>query len=263
MNEAKKAYNNYYNGLDGGIGGNSRFHWINNALLKDLSGKCVLDVGCGEGSLLKILQANNNTVFGIDVSEIGRDKCREKGIECHVIDISAEKFPYADDRFDVVLCLETLEHIENPHFCAYEIKRVLKEGGIFIASIPSPKIRHPYIYPGLFELKNFKRFLELCSFEIKEIRGWGQAAMFAGLSAWLKKQDNFLAECLERSIFYISRKRNLILRKRLKTPFSWSHLFNFICVNHKSDKNLVEKVAEGTLPEEAKNYAKYSRPSAL
>lgn len=177
MNKTKKAYADYYKGLETPIGGYDRFLWVDSTLLSNQFGKTILDVGCGEGTLLSMLKAKQNKVFGIDASEAGRTASQKKDIDCRVVDISTEKFPYNDDIFDIVLCLETLEHIENPHNCIWEIKRVLKEKGLFIVSIPNSKILHPYVYPGLFELKNFKTFLQLNSFEIQKIIGWGQAAM--------------------------------------------------------------------------------------
>lgn len=232
MDMAKKAYNGYYKSLDTAIGGDERFCWVSEVLLKDVSGKRILDVGCGEGSLLRMLGDKGNTVSGIDASESGRISCEEKGIDCAVIDISSEKFPSSDDSFDIILCLETLEHLENPHHCIWEIKRVLKEGGLFIVGIPNPAILHPYIYPGLFELENFKEFLRLNSFEIVKVKGWGQAAS--------RRASGMLR--------YFIRKRNLLMRKHTGTPLRWSYSVNFVCVNKKKDKTLVEELAEETFP---------------
>lgn len=232
MDRTKKAYGEYYKGLDTAIGGDERFLWVSGTLLKNTAGKTILDVGCGEGSLLRMLKDKGNDVFGIDVSESGQRFCIAKGIECAVIDISSDKFPLKDNAFDIVLCLETLEHIENPHHCIWEIKRVLKENGIFIVSIPNPKILHPYIYPGLFDVKNFKEFLRLNSFEIIKVKGWGQASSrrAAGM------------------LHYLIRKRNLVMRKHTGTPLSYSYCLNFICVNRKKDKTLSEQLAEETRP---------------
>ena len=118
-----------------------------------------------------MLKEKDNDVFGIDVSEEGVNACREKGIACEHVDISTEKFSFKDNTFDVVLCLETIEHVENPHHCIWEIKRILKKDGIFIISIPNAKNLHPYIYPGLFKYRNFTNFLDLNSFEILRVPG--------------------------------------------------------------------------------------------
>ncbi|MGD2279475.1 MAG: class I SAM-dependent methyltransferase [Candidatus Omnitrophota bacterium] len=248
MSKAKEAYSSYYKGLKTPIGGAERFLWVNNTLLKNTAGKTILDIGCGEGTLLKMLKEKGNKVFGLDASREGLVACREKGIDSEVIDISTEKFAFKNDTFDIVLCLETLEHLENPYHCILETKRVLKEGGTFIVSIPNSKILHPYIYPGLFEFRNFKHFLLLNHFKIICIKGWGQSVMFSRISRWLKFRNSILARSLERFIYYLSRKRNVLMRNHIGTPFIYSYSWNFICSNHKCDKTLLEHVAEYTNP---------------
>ncbi|MDD5423669.1 MAG: class I SAM-dependent methyltransferase [Candidatus Omnitrophica bacterium] len=248
MDDAKKAYGGYYKGLDTAIGGDGRFRWVSEFLLKDIAGKAVLDVGCGEGSLLRMLKEKGNSVYGIDASESGKKSCEEKGVECAVVDTSSEKFPLKDDSFDVVLCLETLEHLENPHHCVWEMKRVLKEGGLFIASIPGPKVCHPYIYPGLFGIKNFREFLWANGFKILKVKGWGQSPAFIKMNKWLQKQDSDIARNTAEVLHYIGRKRNMLMRKHAGTPLNFSHCVNFVCVNRKQDKTLAQRIAEETHP---------------
>jgi len=248
MSKAKEAYSSYYKGLKTPIGGGERFSWVSNTLLKDTTGKTILDIGCGEGTLLKMLKTKGNKVFGLDASKEGLIACQEKGVDSKIIDISTEKFMFEDDKFDIVLCLETLEHLENPYHCILETKRVLKKGGLFIASIPNHKILHPYIYPGLFEFKNFKTFLSLNYFKIIDIQGWGQSIMFSKISRWLKLRNSIFARGLERFIYYLSRKRNGLMRNHIGTPVIYSYSWNFTCINHKCDKTLLERVAEGTSP---------------
>ncbi|KKM75534.1 hypothetical protein LCGC14_1389280 [marine sediment metagenome] len=249
MGKAKKAYRQYYKGLKTAIGGNERFAWVRDILLENVTGKVILDVGCGEGTLLKMLKDNNNDVFGIDASETGVFSCEQKGLSCALADISIDEFPYHNDMFDIVLCFETVEHIESPHHCFWEIKRVLKDKGTFIISIPNPKNLHPYIYPSLFSFKNFKTFLLMNSFTIINIKGWGQATILNKLNRWLKSKNGLLCtKYMSRLLHFISRKRNLLMRKKIGTPFSYSYSFCFSCLSHKKDKTLMEQVAEETHP---------------
>ncbi|MDD5270474.1 MAG: class I SAM-dependent methyltransferase [Candidatus Omnitrophica bacterium] len=248
MDDAKKSYSGYYKGLGGAIGGDDRFRWVNDCLLEGISGKAVLDVGCGEGSLLRMLKEKGNSVYGIDASQSGQEACRAKGVECAVVDISSEKFPLKDDSFDIVLCLETLEHLENPHHCVWEMKRVLKEGGTFIASIPGPKVSHPYIYPGLFGIKNFREFLWANGFKILKVKGWGQSPAFTKAKKWLLEKETPIARNTADVLHYIGRKRNMIMRKHSGTPLNFSHCVNFVCLNRKQEKTLAARVAENTNP---------------
>jgi SAM-dependent methyltransferase len=104
------------------------------------------------------LVKESNEVFGVDVSETAVARCREKGIKALGLDVSSEALPFDDGFFDVVICLETLEHLMNPYFAVTEIRRVLKEKGRLICSVPNPLTGHPYLYPGLFEFKFFCKF---------------------------------------------------------------------------------------------------------
>lgn len=244
MSRTKKAYEGYYKGLKTAIGGPERFNWYGDVFLSNIKDKTILDLGCGEGSLLKILEGQGNKVFGIDASKTAQILCKEKGIDCILLDISTELFPYNDNTFDIVLCLATLEHVENPCHCIYEVKRVLKEKGTFIASIPNPKNLHPLLYPGLFDVKNFKRFLTLNCFEIINIKGWGQTMMLHRLYVWLGQKNKILAKFL----YYLTRKRNWLMRKHIGTPLTYCFMYIFVCLNYGMDKTLTEEVAEGTYP---------------
>lgn len=59
-------------------------------------------------------------------------------VSISVFDIERERFPHADNSFDLVLCLEVLEHLAiDPMAMMAEVNRVLKPGGLFILSTPN------------------------------------------------------------------------------------------------------------------------------
>ncbi|MBF0331520.1 MAG: class I SAM-dependent methyltransferase [Candidatus Omnitrophica bacterium] len=248
MKDARESYRDYYKEQATAIGGDERFTWVMQEILKDVSGKKVLDVGCGEGTLLRMLRDAGNEVQGVDAAQTGKDLCVSKGLPCEVVDISRGAFPLADDAFDVVLCLETLEHLENPYHCISEIKRVLKKGGMFVASIPNPKSLHGYIYPGLFEFDNFEAFLELNGFKVTRQAWWGQNTMFNGLSRRLAACGCTWGQGLERFIYYLSRKRNAFLRNHCSTPRDWCWSLNFVCVNEVKHTDVLHEIAVETTP---------------
>jgi methionine biosynthesis protein MetW len=76
----------------------------------------LLDVGCGDGSVLRYFKEKGNvkSAIGVDVSELALRKAQESGIETHQLDISDqstwEKIPHAD----YVFLFEVLEHIPDP-----------------------------------------------------------------------------------------------------------------------------------------------------
>ena len=55
---------------------------------------------------------------------------------------NAEKLPYADNSFDLIVSLETIEHLDNPDKFLLELRRVIKPDGTIILSCPND----PYYY---------------------------------------------------------------------------------------------------------------------
>jgi len=97
----------------------------------------LLDVGCLEGSytLMYADKVGAGSVHGVDVSLV--DQAREKGIDAIQFDLnSGEKLPYDDGEFDVVVCIESLEHIYPTDFLLGEIRRVLKPAGNAVIDVP-------------------------------------------------------------------------------------------------------------------------------
>lgn len=242
-----KAHEDYYRHIEGSIGGTERFEWVYANFFKQDHDQKILEIGCGEGSLLALL-SRENQVHGVDISSSGVEKTRQKGIPCHLADASNERLPFEDSFFDVVICLETIEHVENPHRMIWEIKRALKENGRLLISIPSYKILHPYIYPGLFSKDNFTEFLKLNSLRVEKVAGWGQAAIFNRLLRSLRERKDWISNRLAEWIYYIGRKRGLLMRKRLGTPLCYAFCLNFMCRNIKKGISRVEEVALSTTP---------------
>jgi ubiquinone/menaquinone biosynthesis C-methylase UbiE len=97
----------------------------------------LLDVGCLEGSYTRMYAdtVGAGFVHGVDVSLT--DDARTKGIDAVEFDLnSGKKLPYADGEFDVVVCIESLEHIYPTDFTLREIRRVLKPGGTAVVDVP-------------------------------------------------------------------------------------------------------------------------------
>ena len=243
----KDSHKNYYNDMDGPIGGSDRFEWVATHFFKDIRGQKILEIGCGEGSLLGMLRGNHQ-VWGVDISESGVQKTRDKGIPCHHADASNETLPFGAGFFDIVITLETIEHVENPHRMLWEIKRVLKENGALLISIPGEKVYHPFIYPGLFTKKNFSLFLEQSGFRVGKIAGWGQAPLWSHWSHRAREEGNLFSKWIERIVYFIGRKRNLLMRKHLGTPLACAYCLNFWCANLKKDLTRIEEVAGQTTP---------------
>ena len=98
-------------------------------------GQKVLDISCGDGLLMSALSQKGAVVSGVDISEEGVKKCREKGLDVSVVDITTESLPFEDSTFDTVIMLDILEHLYAPEKLLEEAARVSKKN--IIISVPN------------------------------------------------------------------------------------------------------------------------------
>ncbi len=116
-----------------------RLDWIESAA--PLAGKKVLDVGCGGGLLSEGMAARGAHVTGIDLSEkplgVARLHLFESGLNVDYRLISAEAMAGAHPgEFDVVTCLEMLEHVPDPASIVAACARLVKPGGsVFFSTL--------------------------------------------------------------------------------------------------------------------------------
>ena len=97
----------------------------------------VLDVGCGDGTILYMLQKDYELEpYGIDISINAVNKAKERGIKASVANLN-EKIPFPNNYFNVIFCTDVLEHLFSPENALQEIYRVSKEDAIIIFSIPN------------------------------------------------------------------------------------------------------------------------------
>ena len=116
-----------------------RLDWIDGQA--GLAGKTVLDVGCGGGILSESMAQKGATVTGIDLSEkalgVARLHLLESGGKVDYRAISAEEFAErAAGSFDIVTCMEMLEHVPNPASTIAACATLASPGGhLFFSTI--------------------------------------------------------------------------------------------------------------------------------
>lgn len=112
---------------------------FNKLLLKLLEvkrGKKLLDVGCGEGFLVKEAENFGLDIYGIDISrEI--IKLAKKHCKAELKVANGEQIPYGDNKFDYVTSIGCLEHYNDMERGIREIARVLKRDGKALIYVPN------------------------------------------------------------------------------------------------------------------------------
>lgn len=116
-----------------------RLAWIDGHA--KIAGKKVLDVGCGGGILSESMAQRGALVTGIDLSDkalsVARLHLLESGISAAYRKVSAEELAgEAPGSFDVVTCMEMLEHVPNPASTIAACASLVKPGGhVFFSTI--------------------------------------------------------------------------------------------------------------------------------
>ncbi|HEX6157729.1 MAG TPA: bifunctional 2-polyprenyl-6-hydroxyphenol methylase/3-demethylubiquinol 3-O-methyltransferase UbiG, partial [Burkholderiales bacterium] len=116
-----------------------RLDWI--AQHASLEGAAVLDVGCGGGILAEAMARRGAKVTGIDLSEkalkVAQLHLLESKLDVQYQSVSAEDYAAAHaGKFDVVTCMELLEHVPEPGAMVAACARLVRPGGqVFFSTI--------------------------------------------------------------------------------------------------------------------------------
>lgn len=99
----------------------------------DRTGLRILDVGCGNKPYLPFFASHADSYWGVDAVD---------GPRVDRVSV-AEELPFGDAEFDVVVCTQVLEHVDDPVRVLAEIYRVLVPGGVVFLSTHGVFIYHP------------------------------------------------------------------------------------------------------------------------
>jgi 2-polyprenyl-3-methyl-5-hydroxy-6-metoxy-1,4-benzoquinol methylase len=124
-------------------------------LTEDISGKKLLDAGCGTGWFSKIAVDRGAHVTSMD---LGENLLTQVKMKCNSIRVigSILEMPFEDDSFDLVVSSEVIEHTPEPFKALEELHRVLKPGGVLVISTPN-KLWYPAVaFANLFRLRPYQ-----------------------------------------------------------------------------------------------------------
>ncbi|MCD6284139.1 class I SAM-dependent methyltransferase [bacterium] len=188
----------------------------NLAKKENLRGKQAIEIGGSEGSIKRILEK-----FGIKY-QVAPD----------YPEMDIQEMPYLGDSFDFLIIDQVLEHVEKPWIAEEEIYRVLKPGGIFIATAPFMVAIH-----GDGNCKDYYRFTPegwkslFSDFEILEVGGWGNKEVVR-LS---------LDSSVNETMFGVTIPVNEIINKKLLQKNDHKHYLVTWCIGRKPLTNQNER----------------------
>ncbi len=105
-----------------------------------VAGKTILDIGCGGGILSEALAQRGGIVTGIDMAPtplaIAKQHSEMSGLKIDYQLSSAEDFAKSNEQYDIVTCLEMLEHVPEPASVIASCAKLLKPGGhLYLSTI--------------------------------------------------------------------------------------------------------------------------------
>jgi 2-polyprenyl-3-methyl-5-hydroxy-6-metoxy-1,4-benzoquinol methylase len=141
-----------------------------------LKGGKIIEIGCGKGEYLSIMQETGGEVYGLEESEESVNECLEKGLKVSKGFVEKDDYKIDNAPFDAFFMLSFLEHIPTPNSTLRAIYSNLKDDGVGIIEVPNfdmilkNKLFSEFMTDHLFYFTKdtLKRTLEFNGFEVIE-----------------------------------------------------------------------------------------------
>jgi len=209
----RKKYNEFHedSSLISKVISENNFTYINilEILRKTVSSKSistVLDIGCGVGAIDFYLARKGYKVTGIDISNKAIKVAKQSAKELNILTVNFLSSSVEDlklkDRFDLIICSEVLEHLQDDMKALLKMNILLKDNGGIIVSVPS--VNAPLYKLGLAE-KFDKRVGHLRRYSLNQIVSLIEKAGF-------KIEETYKTEGVIRNSLYLFKQLGFFIR---------------------------------------------------
>lgn len=120
----------------------------------------ILDIGCGFGEFAGVFFEKMVEV-GIDIDPKELALAAQKKKYKKLVWADAGHLPFKNNSFQTIISISTLEHIKDVDQVLSEAKRVLKQGGFFIFTVPTATLNQLLFFPSLFRKINLHFFADI------------------------------------------------------------------------------------------------------
>lgn len=151
-------------------------------LAKKAKAQSILEVGCGTGHWLEMMQSVAPLVCGMDRSHGMLEKAQEQAGNCYIIRGDAGHLPFRNEAFGLVFCVNAIHHFDNASGFIRDARHLLKRGGALTIAGMDPHARRDrwFVYdwfPGTLE-NDLRRYPSS-----ETLKGWMAAAGLEDISA--------------------------------------------------------------------------------
>jgi 2-polyprenyl-3-methyl-5-hydroxy-6-metoxy-1,4-benzoquinol methylase len=133
-----------------------RYSELLNEFSVAISGRTILDVGCGKGEFIEVAINNGWTCHGTELDDYAVELCRQKGIQ--IFQGSLREYQ-PKQLLDVITSFEVIEHINNPDEELRKIHALLKPGGLFYFTTPNFNSLSRYLLKGKWNVIEYPEHL--------------------------------------------------------------------------------------------------------
>jgi ubiquinone/menaquinone biosynthesis C-methylase UbiE len=189
------------------------------------SGNQVLDIACGTGEWLNVVAARGAIPTGIDISNQAIRLCRER-IRNGTFEVGvAEELPFADDSFDIITCLGSLEHFLDQPAALREIVRVAVNDARVVILVPnSGFLTHRLgLYKGTHQVAVQET--------LRTINEWEHMLIEQGLRIEQRWKDLHVLNVawIKRPPYYLVPLRLIQALMLLVWPLQWQYQIYHLC----------------------------------